>query len=288
MLFALSAPAQQNTDPTRLFGQTVQPFFAKHCNHCHGADSSEGDLRLDLLPADFVSQKSAAKWIEVLDRINLGEMPPEDEPRPGAADLTKVTDWITENLTAVARRADSTGGRVLLRRLSRLEYANTVRDLLQVDFVEGEGPIDLLPPDGSIKGFDRNSKALLVDPSLMDAYFTVAQRVADRAIRFRPPLVSEKAIRFDFKDTAGSAMEYIIQSRRAYLKDGRMVLMEGAARTFAKLRHPFNNKEVPITGRYRVRIQAAADPGKTGRTAIHECQARPRRQYCTVSRRCAD
>ncbi len=245
----------------RSFQEVVQPFFVKHCLECHDKDSGEGDLRLDVLAANFLDPQSAAQWVEILDRMNLGEMPPKDQPRPAGADLTQVTDWITAELQRARNRGDSTGGRVLLRRLSRQEYANTVRDLLKVDFVEGEGPIDLLPPDGSIKGFDRNSKALLVDPSLMDAYLTVAQRVADQAIRFRPPLIAEKTMRFQFRDTAGSPMQYIIDGRAAYLQDGRMVLMEGGARTFAQLRHPYNDKEVPTTGRYRVRVKAAADPG---------------------------
>ena len=215
LLLSLNAHAQDSSRAVDLqsFQKVVKPFFVKHCLECHNEESSEGDLRLDILPADFVDQRSAAKWVEVLDRINLGEMPPEDQPRPVAAVLAKVTDWITAELRHSRSRSDSTGGRVLLRRLSRQEYANTVRDLLAVDFVAGEGPIDLLPPDGSIKGFDRNSKALLVDPSLMDAYLTVAQRVADQAIRFRPPLIAEKTMRFEFRDTLGSPMQYIIDGR---------------------------------------------------------------------------
>ena len=246
------------------FDEQIKPFLSAHCVACHGPDKAEQDLRLDTLAADFVHRPAADEWVEVLNRLNLGEMPPADEPRPDADALAKVTDWITNELQLVQRAAQSTGGRVLLRRLSRREYANTVRDLLRVEFVEGEGPIDRLPPDGSIAGFDTVSRALLLDPSLMDAYLAVARDVADRAVLFRPPLVPTKTMRFDFKETTNSAMAYILHGREAFLEDGKLVIMAGGARTYSKLRHPFSNSEIPVTGKYRVRVRAAADPGDRG------------------------
>ena len=242
----------------------VRPFFARHCVKCHGPRTAEADLRLDTLPADFVNRPAADHWLEVLDRINLGEMPPEDEPRPDAAVLDQVTDWIADELQQAQRRSHSTGGRVVLRRLTRLEYAATVRDLLNVDFVSGEGPLKQLPPDGSIAGFDRLSKALLLDPSLMEAYLTVARRVADRAVVFRPPPTPQRTLRFKFDRTPDTAMAYILHDRRAQLDDGLMVIMEASARTFGKLRHPFNDKEIPVAGKYRIRVRAAAQPGVDG------------------------
>ncbi|MEZ6089860.1 MAG: DUF1592 domain-containing protein [Pirellulaceae bacterium] len=251
------------TDADDIYHDKIQPFLKGHCQRCHNAERAEGDLRLDNLAADFVNRPAADHWIEVLDRIHLGEMPPEGEPKPTAEQLSEVTDWITRQLADVRHRKESSGGRVLLRRLTRLEYANSVRDLLHVEFIKGEGPIDRLPPDGSIRGFDRNSNALLVDPSLMNSYFEVASQIADRAIRFRPPLVPQRTVRFEYRDIVDSAMKYQIDERSAYLDGDTLVVMQGAARSFAKLRHPFNDMEVPVTGRYRVRIQAAADRGES-------------------------
>ncbi len=246
------------------FERHVRPFFVKHCVECHGADTAEAKLRLDTLDADFLHRPAADHWVEILDRLNLGEMPPEDEPRPDADALVRVTDWITSELKHAQAHAQSTGGRVLLRRLTRLEYANTVRDLLNVQFVAGEGPLDQLPPDGAIGGFDRVSRALLLDPSLMEAYLNVGQQVADRAVVFRPPLVGERTLRFEFDRTPDTAMSYILDRRSAELDGDFLVMMESSARTFAKLRHPYNDKEIPITGRYRIRVRAAADAGARG------------------------
>jgi len=70
-----------------------------------------------------------------------------------------------------------------MRRLNRVEYTNTVRDLPGVTFLEGDGPMNDLPSDGKVAGFDKVGKALLLDPSLMAFYFRVAGSIAEEAIR---------------------------------------------------------------------------------------------------------
>ncbi len=246
------------------FTQSVQPFLVQHCVKCHGPEKAEAKLRLDGLEADFINKPHSVHWVEVLNRINLGEMPPEDEPKPEAAELEPVTDWITAELGLARDRAQSTGGKILLRRLTRFEYANTVRNLLNVEFVEGESPLEKLPPDGSIGGFDRVSKALLLDPSLMEAYLTVAQDVADRAVAFRPPLVPERVRRFEFSRMTNTPMSYQLNSREFQVEGRQIVVLDGMARTYSKLGHPYNNKEIPVSGKYRIRVRAAADRGTRG------------------------
>ena len=260
----IAAPAPQPVVDRATFEAHIAPFFATYCVSCHGEETAEAELRLDTLAADFLARPAADHWVEVLDRLNLGEMPPQDEKQPSGEELARVVDWITAELAHVRSFGQSSGGRVLLRRLTRREYASTVRDLLNVEFVEGNSPLEQLPPDGSIAGFDRVSKALLLDPSLMEAYLTVAQTVADQAIVFRPPLVPQRTMRFEFDRTPHTAMSYIPENRPAYLEGDYLVLMESSARTFSKLRHPYNDKEIPLTGRYRIRVRAAADPGTRG------------------------
>lgn len=248
----------------KTFDEHVRPFFTRHCNKCHGAEKSEAKLRLDTLTADFITRPASDHWVEVLNRINLGEMPPDGEPKPEAETLERVTDWITAELNVARSQSESTGGRVLLRRLTRFEYANTVHDLLKVNFVAGESPLEKLPPDGSIAGFDRVSRALLLDPSLMEAYLNVAQDVVDRALAFRPPLVSERTLRYKFTDAPGTPMAYQLNGRDAELDGEFLVMRESGGRTYGKLRHPYNQKEIPLTGKYRIRIRAAADKGTRG------------------------
>ncbi|MEZ6134788.1 MAG: DUF1592 domain-containing protein [Pirellulaceae bacterium] len=256
----LAGPALSNDE----FETILRPFFGKYCLQCHSAELSEGNLRLDNIVADFVNRPTADQWIEIVDRLNLAEMPPQDELQPSNTELGRAVDWMAGQIQAAQRSREATGGQVILRRMTRREYANTVRDLLHVDFIDGEGPADQLPPDGSIRGFDRHSHALMVDPSLMQAYFDVAVEIANQAIRFRRPMIPTRTIRFEYRDIVDSAMKYQIDEPSAYLDGDTLVVMQGGARSFAKLRHPYNDQEVPVTGRYRVRIQAAADAGASG------------------------
>ena len=74
-------------------GSAAEPFegfLTKHCVSCHGPKKSKGDLRLDQLSRDFKSGVDGQLWAEVVEKINAGEMPPEDEPRPTADEIGKV------------------------------------------------------------------------------------------------------------------------------------------------------------------------------------------------------
>jgi hypothetical protein len=214
------------------FATQVQPFFNEHCIKCHGAEKQKGKLRLDTLVADFADGRAAATWIEVRDNLNLGEMPPEDEEQPPADTVIAVSQWIANQLRAMQAQANSTGGKSLMRRITRTEYTNTVRDLLRISFVDGEGPRNILPPDGKIGGFDKVSKALLLDPSLMDNYLQTARWVADRAIITRPPRVYSVTQRFEFEDIASTqGITYQLTERAMDLAEDGVLVYQGGART---------------------------------------------------------
>ncbi|MEO1981272.1 MAG: DUF1587 domain-containing protein, partial [Fuerstiella sp.] len=204
------------------FKSAVTALVKSHCISCHGPDTQEADLRLDTLRPDFSDSQTAAKWIEVMDNLNLGEMPPEGEEQPAPELSAEVTDWIADELRHTATLSKGTGGRVLMRRLSRTEYANIVRDLLSIDFLPGEGPRDLLPPDGTLGGFDKVSKALLLDPSLMQKYFEVASVVANKAVVTGSPPVPTRRNRMEFEEITGG-IEYIKHSRTTIVTDNGII-----------------------------------------------------------------
>ena len=246
------------------FEQSVKPFLNAHCVSCHGEEPAEGNLRLDTIAADFVSSQPAGEWVEVLDRLNLGEMPPKENERPAPEQLAAVTEWITSELSRVQAYANSSGGRVMLRRLTRTEYTNSVCDLFGIEFFKGEGSEEMLPPDGTIKGFNKLSKGLLVDPSLMQTYVKVAEYVVDKAVATRPPKAASRISRFEFETMPDTPMNYITQSRHADLTDDGMMLYETNARTYGQLLHPYNDRQTPVDGEYLIRISAGARPGKDG------------------------
>ena len=148
----------------------VEPavFFKQHCVRCHGVKKQKGDLRLDTLRAD------AELWQEIADRLELGEMPPEGESQPPATEIEAIVALATQN---AAQHAHT--GHVVLRRLNRTQYRNTLRDLLKIDtFVED--PTDAFPADDEKEGFDNLGDTLQMSDFLLRQYLQVARKaVAD-------------------------------------------------------------------------------------------------------------
>ena len=150
-LFGLFADVAAAVDPAAW--SAVKPLMVKYCLDCHDGDQPDGDFGLRSLRLDFTGGASAGRWIEVMDNLNASLMPPPDEAQPTPSERVLITDWIAAELTQARRAASNTGGRALLRRLSRTEYENTVRDLLEVVFEPNQNPLTLLPPDGAVDGF---------------------------------------------------------------------------------------------------------------------------------------
>ena len=194
-LLALLSAGPVWASETASYDQAVKPFLATHCTACHGEKKQKGDLRLDTLAntaADFASPGTAGHWMEVMERINSGDMPPKKEPRPPAADIARVADWITGQLTEADRaRQRSDSALVSYSRLTREEYRNSVRDLLGItaDVFDPTG----LPEDPAWHGFERIGSVLTLSPAHIEKYLMVADKVLDEAIALdkQPELLHE-------------------------------------------------------------------------------------------------
>ena len=182
---------------------------------------------------------------------------------PPASKIDVVARWIAAELKQARKRANSTGGRVLLRRMTRAEYANTVRDLLALEFLPKEGPLDLLPPDGSLDGLDKVSKALLLDPSLMENYFSIAEIVANKAVVTGPPPVPTKRMRMEYESISGG-IAYILKARSVEVRKDGIVSMSQGMRTDQRLHHSWSGNLIPVRGTYTMRLRLGANPGARG------------------------
>lgn len=184
LVFASTASADDSES------SSVKALFARHCLACHGSDKTEGDLRIDELSSDFTADDSRERWQQVLRRVLSGEMPPEDAPQPTAEERHALTAWIGRQLAAEAARRRTSEGRVFLRRLNRIEYENTLRDLLGIR-IEVQ---DMLPEDTPADGFDNVGAALHSSSFLLERYLEAASAALDRAIASepQPPLVHER------------------------------------------------------------------------------------------------
>ena len=172
------------------FGADVKPFLLKHFASCHGLERQEGNLRVDDLAVDFASPAVAAHWTEIMDRINSGEMPPVEEPRPPIEISSQVTEWIATQLAEeeTARQA-ALGEKVSFRRLSREEYRNTIRDLLGVTF-DAADPAGL-PEDPDWQGFERIGSVLTLSATHVEKYLAAAETVLNEALALGPQPTTE-------------------------------------------------------------------------------------------------
>ncbi|WP_197442986.1 DUF1592 domain-containing protein [Lignipirellula cremea] len=248
------------------FAQQVRPFLATHCFRCHGEQRQQGDLRLDLLQPDFDSAETLGQWIEVMDNLNLDEMPPADQPRPAADDHRQVVAWIGSELRQARNRQAGASGRVLLRRMNRTEFSNTIRDLLQMEFLPGEDPAELLPPDPTFNGFNTVSSALMLDPSLLDNYYAAAAQVAARAIVAGPPAWPTQRTRHEMEDMAlpNIGHAYVCGHLGTDCREHDVRLLTGAARVSRGLYYPGTSLMFPAKGKYKIRVRASASPGDRG------------------------
>jgi len=184
-----AAPGESEA-PAGPFEEQIRPFLVRHCQECHSGEKPKGNLRVDQLTADFAADAGRRRWRSVLERIQADEMPPQAKPRPPEKEVQALTKWVGDSVRDAEARQRTTEGRVVLRRLNRVEYENTVRDLLGVHVELKE----LLPRDSSADGFDNVGEALHLSSFQMERYLEAADVALDVAIanRPKPPPVIKK------------------------------------------------------------------------------------------------
>ncbi len=155
------------------FVEIVQPFFERHCYDCHSGEGAEAgyDLAAAVSQDDIV--RDPRRWRRVQTMIATGGMPPPDMPRPAPEERDEVARWLAETIDAAVCSAPQPPARVTARRLNRLQYVNSVRDLIGVEL-----DVDLLPPDDVGYGFDSVGDVLSMPPLLFEKFLGAAEKAA--------------------------------------------------------------------------------------------------------------
>ena len=162
------------------FEKDVRPILESHCFKCHGPDKRNSEIRFDTLSTDLIKDRPAAEtWHDALNSLDLGEMPPDDEPPLSATDRGILTSWIRHKIELAVAARKSTGGEVVLRRLNRTEYQNTMVDLLGV---EADYSANLPPDTPSEEGFHNNGSTLSISPMAIEYYLASARLGLSKAI----------------------------------------------------------------------------------------------------------
>ena len=148
----------------------------KYCVRCHNARTRAGDLVLEAMKLDEVGA-NAETWEKVVRKLRTGAMPPAGLPRPDPEASKAFVATVEGALDRLAASRPSPG-RPPIHRLNRTEYANAVRDLLDIE-VDARA---LLPVDDSGYGFDNIADVLSVSPGILERYMTAASKISRPAV----------------------------------------------------------------------------------------------------------
>lgn len=242
---AIAAPPD---DQSKQFPESLRQFLVQHCADCHGEVMPKAKLNLEKLEPDFADDATRERWSIVVKRLQAGEMPPKDRPRPADADVHALTQWLQPRITAATAASRDAKGRVVLRRLNRIEYENTLNDLLgiQADLKEQ------LPQDGSADGFDNAAAAHHTSSFLMEKYLEAADTALNMAIANRPKPPPSTTKRHSLKD--GYPVKGTTEDVYRFLENGEVVCFCSSEwhNVGATQFYPHE------AGRYRFRISASA------------------------------
>ena len=176
------------------FENAVSPVLANTCSLCHNRQLASGgfDAAAFLDPASVASKREG--WELILQKLRAGEMPPQGIPR-SQAQIDALVQYVQGEFAKMDRNTKLDPGRVTVHRLNRNEYANTIRDLLGVEFRAQKD----FPTDDSGEGFDNIGDILTISPVLMEKYLAAAERIASRAVA-ADPLPKPFSVEYAAKD----------------------------------------------------------------------------------------
>lgn len=221
---AMAADSEQFKSLSKDYAQHVHPLLKQFCMDCHSTEKEEGDLDLEQFAELTHIRKSPQVWQKVVEMLDNGEMPPKKSPMPTVSQRRQIRDWVQTYLDTEARAHAGDPGAVVLRRLSNVEYTNTLRDLLGVDLQ----PAREFPVDGAAgEGFTNVGEALVMSPAMLDKYISTAKNLAAHAV------LLPNGFRFSGKMTRRDWTDEILgQIREIYLthtdpKGSRRVNLQG-------------------------------------------------------------
>jgi mono/diheme cytochrome c family protein len=184
-IFTLSASLTGLAEVTNL--AAIEEIVEIHCHDCHGGGFERGGLDLEAISGEAVTGHRAI-WEKVILRMDSRQMPPPDEDRPDEAEYRATVAFLSEYLD---QTAPIRAGRVpAVRRMTRHEYRNAIRDLLSLDIEVTE----LLPKDDESHGFDNITVGTL-PPVLLNRYLSAAQKISRLAVGLVPDSPQGRVIR---------------------------------------------------------------------------------------------
>ncbi|HEX4351230.1 MAG TPA: DUF1587 domain-containing protein, partial [Verrucomicrobiae bacterium] len=191
LLLALTLIQIAAQSPARAvdFRHDVQPVLENYCYDCHADGKDKGGVAFDKFNPDANPAGSRDLWLKALKNLRSGLMPPAKKAQPTDTEKQVLLGWIKSDIFGIDPN-NPDPGRVTVRRLNRVEYRNTVRDLLGVDYdTQAE-----FPPDDTGNGFDNNGDVLTLSPTLLEKYLNAAQEIVSQTVPVASKVLAERVI----------------------------------------------------------------------------------------------
>ena len=242
LIFTATTVHVSAEETASLDAKSVTQFLKIHCYDCHGEKKQLSDRRFETLATEFKTIEQIDHWQDILDQINLGEMPPQKRPQPKAEETKAIVQWITAQLKNAVRPADNYSPK--LRRLNRREYENTIRDLMKIDVTFA--PARAFPEDDKAYGFDNVGNALVFSPAMMREAVTAAEDIVKRAVDFRS-IKPESTLHIILPKQAASPV---------YRDEHHVKIVTGTENGFQQFRPTSKNFPILERGEYIIRVHA--------------------------------
>ncbi|HRJ08666.1 MAG TPA: DUF1592 domain-containing protein [Prosthecobacter sp.] len=231
-------------------------FLNDYCISCHGPDKQKAERRFDQLALPATTAEHVIDLQDIIDQLNLGEMPPKKSKQPTDAERSAMAAALTEVVAQARSALRSTGGQTVLRRLNKREYLNTVGDLFALDMRLFD-PTTKFPRDQMAEHMDNLGDVLQTSGYLLAQYLDAADQVVERAfsVTGKP---EEKTWRFtdNFRPQQEHTFPHGAVYKNRYLCLYEVPDTENHEGGYGYI-HDFK-QGVPVDGLYEIRVKAQA------------------------------
>jgi hypothetical protein len=168
------ALAQSAEAPKAVFAKKHVAFLDNYCMDCHDAETEKGEVNLEDLPFQIGTIEHAERWQDVLAAINSGEMPPKKKKQPKSDEKADFLEDLSNTMVTARQILSDSGGKIVMRRLNKREYQNSIESLVGVQLDEND-----LPSDGGSGDFDTVGASLFISGDKFEQYLSLGRKAVD-------------------------------------------------------------------------------------------------------------
>jgi hypothetical protein len=204
--------------PHAVMEEEHRALLEMHCHKCHGEERQKGKVRIDDLPFTINDIQTAERWQKILNALNSGEMPPEDEQQLPDDAKTDFLDDLANTMVAARKHLADQKGAITMRRLNRREYKNTLRELLGVEI-----NVNDLPSDSGSGNYDTVGSNLFMSANQFEQYLALGKEALEEAFAWELAAAEEKIWRYETEEISEKVAKHVDWQIDAMARAGNWV-----------------------------------------------------------------